>query len=266
MVGAGPAGISAAIQLKKEGLPFTLFERGRPGGLLRYAWRVDNLPGHRGKTGRELCSLFNEHLDSMGITVEGISVVSIERETDHFLVNGSEYSAVILATGSHPRRVDIPGALYFIEDEKELKGKRLLLLGAGDLAYDNALRALKAGAEVTLVRRGEPGANLSLLREARAAGIVETLGVPTDVLVDGRNFLLGDRRFDILAVFIGRTPSRDLIAHMGPLEVNLPSFSTSVNGLYVVGDAALGTLSQTALSSGSGLAAAMHISRMVRGR
>ncbi len=266
IVGAGPAGISAAVQLKKEGIPFTLFEKGRPGGLLWYANRVDNLLGHRGKSGKEICLLFGDHLREMGIAIEFTEVNSIEMTGNRFMVNGRDFSHVILATGSSPNKVAIPGALYFIEEVKGLDGKRLLILGGGDLAYDNALRAANAGADVTIARRGEPGANMMLLEEARPAGIREIINEGSGILSHGDHYQLGDGGYDLLAVFIGRSPNRDLISRLGPVEIDLPSFSTSVNGLYVVGDAALGTVSQAALSSGSGLAAAMHISQMVKER
>ncbi|MGA1848157.1 MAG: NAD(P)/FAD-dependent oxidoreductase [Thermoplasmatota archaeon] len=266
IVGAGPAGISAAVQLKKEGLAFTLFEKGRPGGLLWYANRVDNLLAHRGRSGKELCRLFDDHLREMGIVIEYTEVRSIEMAGARFMVNGRDFSHVILATGSSPREVDIPGVLYFIEDEKELNGKRLLILGGGDLAYDNALRAANAGGYVTIARRGEPRANSMLLEEARSAGIREIIADEGGIIFHGDHYQFGDDMYDLLAVFIGRSPNRGLISRMGPVEIDIPSFSTSVNGLYVVGDAALGTVSQTALSSGSGLAAAMHISQMVKER
>jgi thioredoxin reductase len=227
---------------------------------------VDNLLGHKGVSGKDLCLLFDDHLMQMGIDVETVEVRSIERKGGQFLVNGNDYTHVILATGSTPNEIRIPGARYFIEDEGKLKGKGLLILGGGDLAYDNALRAANAGSEVTIVRRGKPKANQTLLDEARSAGVREVIGDEGDISQDGEDYTFSDIRYDILAVFIGRSPNRDLISHLGPLEIDLTSFSTSVNGLYVVGDAALGTASQTALASGSGLAAAMHISQMVRDR
>jgi thioredoxin reductase len=227
---------------------------------------LDNLLGHSRRTGRELCSIFEEHLREMGIEIMRTEVGSIDRRGDHFLVNGEKFAYVILATGSKPNEVDIPGALYFLEDEMELKGKKLLIIGGGDLAYDNALRAWKAGADVTLLRRGEPRANRMLLREVRSSGIREVAGDSNGIICEGEGYIMKGSRYHLLAAFIGRSPNRELITHLGPLEIYLPSFSTSVNGLYVVGDAALGTLSQTALSSGSGLAAAMHISQMVKER
>lgn len=248
----------------KEGIPFKLYERKWVGGLLYYAYRVDNLLGHKGKTGLQLSMQFNEHLKEMGVEVIHEEVKTMKEAVGGFLVNGEEYSHVVLASGSTPTEIDIPGALYFIEDPKELAGKDVLIVGGGDLAFDNAVRVTKAGARTTLLMRGVPKANPSLIAEARGLGIKEITGQASEMMFDGESYRFGYMRYNALAVFIGRKPNRKLIEGLGEVEVRLPTFSTSIKGLYVVGDAALGTLSQTALASGSGLAAAMHIAKMVR--
>jgi thioredoxin reductase len=207
---------------------------------------------------------FNEHLKAMGVEVFHDEVNTLERDEKGFLVNGERYTHVVLATGSIPEKLDIPKALYFIEDPKALSGKDVLIIGGGDLAFDNAVRVIKAGTRVTLLMRGGPKANPSLIKEARGLGVKEITGQPDGVMFDGESYRFGYGKYDSLAVFIGRKPKRDLIEKLGEVEVQLPTFSTSIKGLYIVGDAALGTLSQTALASGSGLAAAMHIAKTVR--
>jgi thioredoxin reductase (NADPH) len=248
----------------KEQIPFKIYEKKWVGGLLYYANRIDNLLGHKGKTGIQLSMEFNEHLKTMGVNVIHEEVFSIDRADDHFIVNDQDFSHVILATGSKPNELEVPRALYYIEDPGALADKDVLIIGGGDLAFDNAVRCTRSGAKVTLLLRGEPKANRSLMAEARELGIKEIKGDPKEIIHDGSSFRFGYLKYDSLAVFIGRRPNRSLIEKWGELEVELPEFSTSIKGLYVVGDAALGTLSQTALASGSGLAAAMHIAKTVR--
>lgn len=248
----------------KEHITFKIFEKKQVGGLLYYAHRVDNLIGHRGKSGKQLSIEFNEHLKTMGVEVLNEEVLTLEQSRNGFLVNEEEFTHVVLATGSTPNPIDIPRALYSIEDPSAFTDKEILIVGGGDLAFDNAVRVKKAGARVTLFIRDIPKANPSLTAEARDLGINEIAGDTSEIIYDGEFYISGCLKYDSLAVFIGRKPNTALIEGFGEVEVELPSCSTPIKGLYVVGDAALGTLSQTALASGSGLAAAMHIAETVR--
>jgi len=258
--------MSAAIQLKKEGIPFELYERKEVGGLLNYAYRVDNLLGHLGRSGRDVCQKFRDHLDLMGVEVIGKDIAKVRQTRSGFNIDGSEFTHLVLATGTMPKKIETPGALYFLEPEHLVKGSRLLIVGGGDLAFDNALRAAASGVSATILVRSRPTANETLLTEARSMGVREIAGEASDIVLEGGSYRFKKLTFDRTAVFIGRTPNRDLVAHFGDLEVELTNFSTPIKGLYIVGDAALGTLSQTALASGSGIAAVMDIAKMVRER
>jgi thioredoxin reductase len=207
---------------------------------------------------------FNEHLKEMGVKVIHEEVTSLEQTNTGFLVNGEKFSHVVLATGTIPKELNIPKALYFIDKPSALEKKDVIIIGGGDFAYDNAVRIRQAGANVTILLRGETKANLSLLEEARKLGIKEIRGDLKEMMFDGEFYRFDYVKYHTAAIFIGRESNRSLIEDLGEIKVDLPSFSTSIKGLYIVGDAALGTLSQTALASGSGLAAAMHIAQTVR--
>ncbi|MGA1793037.1 MAG: NAD(P)/FAD-dependent oxidoreductase [Thermoplasmatota archaeon] len=252
--------------MKKEGIPFEFYERNEVGGLLKYAYRVDNLIGHVGRSGPDICSDLREHLKVMGVEVVRKDISKVKSTPDGFIIDGEEFTYLVLATGSNPKTLDIPGAFYHLEPEHLEKGKHLLIVGGGDLAFDNALRAAASGMSVTILIRDRPTANETLLKEARSTGVKEMVGDPSDIVPQEGSYLLENKLYDTVAIFIGRTPNRALIDHIGDLDIELPHFSTSIKGLYIVGDAALGTLSQTALASGSGIAAAMHIARTVRDR
>lgn len=227
---------------------------------------MDNLLGHARKTGLELCIEFIEHLKTMDVDVIHMEVRKVELAPEGFIIDGEMFTHLILATGSIPKKLDIPGALYYLEPERSVKGEELLIIGSGDLAFDNAVRASVSGISVTVLMRGEPRANESLFMEARSLGVKEIVGDEMEIGFDGEFYRFGSKKYDRVAVFIGRTPNRELTEHLGDLKVELPHFSTSIKGLYIVGDAALGTFSQTALASGSGLAAAMHIAQTVKKR
>ncbi|MGA1821877.1 MAG: NAD(P)/FAD-dependent oxidoreductase [Thermoplasmatota archaeon] len=269
VVGAGPAGSSAAVQLSKEGLDFVLYEKDSVGGLLRYANYMDNLLGHRGINGSDMCSLIEDHLKGMNIEVTRSEVVNIRLENSEFLIlakgETKRFTHVILAAGSIPNRLDIPGCLYYIENPLIYNSRRILIIGGGDLAYDNALRLSNNGADVTIMVRNRSSANSGLIRKARDAGIDVISGDPEDIdLIGGKYSLPDGSSFDHCAAFIGRTPNTGLIDDLGDIGIDRLTGKTSVKGLYVIGDAALGTMSQAALASGMGLVAAMDIARLVR--
>jgi len=240
-----------------------------PGGLLRTANRVDNLLGMKGMSGLSLCESFLEHARDMGVVIEAAPVKSINvHEGSFHLESGKgnrDFSNLILATGSRPKRLDLPDAMYRIDGPGDLKGGSLLIIGGGDLAFDNALRVFGWGIDVCILHRSAPKANHSLVNEVREAGIRLVKG-DVGMVSPGRDgyHLEGEGVFDNAAVFTGRVPDRSLIDHMGPVEVFMPSHETSVKGLYVIGDAASIESSQTAYAMSSGLSAAMDIARKVR--
>ncbi len=270
IIGAGPAGLSAAVQLIKEGVKFKVFERDSPGGLIRYANRVDNLLGHGGKTGRDLAGQMVEHALGMGVRPTLEAVISVEWNDGQFIVRTDRSSCcseyLILATGSVPRKIDLEDVVYKLEDEYILPGDDLLILGGGDLALDNALRAADHGANVTILYRSYLKANKGLVEEVMNSGIRTIMGDQEDLRKDpDGSFVLKDElKFNKVAVFIGRSPERYLIDGvevLGPVD---KSFSTSVKGLYLIGDAASVDHSQSAFAMSSGLSCAMDIARRMR--
>ncbi len=253
----------------KEKIEFLIFEKGMPGGLLRYANRVDNLLGRLGTAGKDLSDEMVSHALSMGIGIRNEEVVGLVRVEDGFRITtkGGEIRSdmVILATGSTPVRSDLAGIKYELERPEEMAGTRLLIIGGGDLALDNALRARGSSVNVTILHRSEIKANRGLKDEVAAAGIKLIEGKVEDLkFVDGSYVLNGERRYDHLAAFIGRSPDRSLVEKMGEVSVNHPSHSTSVKGLYLVGDAASVESSQAAYAMSSGLSAAMDIGRRLK--
>ena len=153
-----------------------------------------------------------------------------------------------------------------MEDGDIHSGDALLILGGGDLALDNALRAADHGANVTILHRSSFKANRGLVEDVISAGIRFLKGDQEDVRKDqdGSFVLKGELKFDKTAIFIGRSPERCLIDGMGSVDLVYPSHSTSVKGLYLIGDAASVDHSQTAYAMYSGLACAMDIARRMR--
>ncbi len=192
VVGAGPAGLSAAYQLARLGYPITLFEgREGAGGLLRYGIPAYQLP--RAVLDRELAALF-----CWGIDLRGGQRLGAQLAWD--AVQG--HDAVFLATGlSAPRKLGVPGAdlpwvldgLDFLDrvsrGEQVPVGGRTVVVGGGNTAIDAARVARRLGAAVMLLYRRSRADMPAIASEIEAAleeGVaMEFCAAPTAVREEG---------------------------------------------------------------------------------
>jgi thioredoxin reductase (NADPH) len=283
IVGAGPAGVAAAVQLRRAGIPFRLLEQDRVGGLLNEAQRVENFPGvPGGVAGRVLAARLRSQLRTLGIAVEKERVVRlsggpgrfrIQTERDSFLAG-----RVVLACGTRPLSPGPPlealrlsgrvhdGLLPLLR----LRGEIIAVIGGGDAACDYALSLAERNQVHVLVRAGRARA-LPLLagrcrRHPRIA-IHEGFRLAKAESADhGRWIVLkaGRRRGEVrcqrVLTAVGRVPALDFLAPA--LRSALPSLAK--NGwLLMAGDAVNGRCRQAAVAAGDGLRAAMEILRQV---
>ena len=186
IIGAGPAGIAAAVQLKRFDLAPHVFEKKHIGGLLWNAHWVENYPGFPGGiSGADLAMLFKNHLETFHIPVihDAVTSLDYEPEQDCFQLTTDRetYTAniVIAAPGTEPRTKGIldivPEELrqyvvFEIFTSLEPTGKKIVIVGAGDIAFDYALHLSQfQGNHITLVHRSEKINALPLLvRRVRA--------------------------------------------------------------------------------------------------
>jgi thioredoxin reductase (NADPH) len=292
IIGAGPAGISAAIYLQRAGLEPVLLERGEAGGLLRSANWVENYPGFpEGITGRDLVTRFRDQLRMVGAKVTSTEVRSVKRARWGFKVKSSEGErvsrAVILATGTRPAKVTLRGAEELVgrsvfnelhELPSRLKGKRLIIIGGGDAAFDYALGLRERGARIVVVSRSEPCC-LSLLRDrTEALGIEVVIGAtPREIRSERRGLKVicdaGASEIeldgDMLLMACGRVPNIEILSpnlrrEIGTCGKELPE--TGVPGLYLAGDVVRDRHRQTGIAVGDGMRAAMLVEEYLGGR
>jgi len=278
IVGCGPAGIAAAIQLARHGVEFALFERARPGGLLWNAHLVENYPGFPGGIpGPDLVEKFLRQLGEGGIAPISGEVSGLERSAGGFALRTADgvcgATHVVLATGTRPRPWDGPtvppecAARVHTEVHplRGLTGRKVVIIGAGDAAFDYAL-TLAGANDVTILNRGPRTRCLPLLerrtsREPRvnyrpnAAVSRITAGADGRLLVQctaGGGAV--DLEADRLLLAVGREPELGLLT--GGL---LDGDRRPIPGLHIVGDAAGGRCRQAAIAVGDGVRAAMTI-------
>ena len=273
IIGAGPAGMTAAIQLKRYGIPFVLLEKERIGGLLWNASLVENYPGFpAGVSGPKLIGLVSKQMERIGVEVTFDSVTSMKQEENRFLVATSHASFcsryIIVATGTKPRPfpLTIPdGAqnrvfsdVYRLLEERE---KQIVIVGAGDAAFDYALNMTKNRNSVTILNRGGEVKCLKLLWDRALAD--PSIAYRAETPVRSMAFEETANRLkirldagevieaDYLLFAIGRAPQTGFLSE--------EFVNNKVDGLYFVGDVKNGLYRQAAIAAGDGLRAAMDI-------
>jgi thioredoxin reductase (NADPH) len=273
IIGAGPAGVTAAIQLKRYGIPFVLLEEERAGGLLWNANLVENYPGFpAGVSGPKLVGLIEKQMERIGVEVTFDPVLQLAYDAKGFIVETRQATYrprfVIVASGTKPNPFPfaIPDAarrvvfsdVYHLLDESN---KRIAIIGAGDAAFDYALNLTKNRNSVTILNRGGDVKCLGLLweraiaepaieyrAESPVSSVVldETAGRLRVQIEAGESF-----EADYLLFATGRVPQLDFLAD-GFVE-------EKVENLYLVGDVNNGLFRQAAIAAGDGLRAAMEI-------
>jgi thioredoxin reductase (NADPH) len=152
IIGGGPAGLAAALQLTRYEIPTLLFEHDRLGGLLWNANLVENYPGFpEGITGPALVKIMIDQAVSGRVKIIQQEVLNLSFNGDHFQVMTSNRvylsHSIVIATGTKPktlRDLTIPEALhqkvyYEIYPLLSLVGKQIMIVGGGDAAFDYAL-------------------------------------------------------------------------------------------------------------------------------
>lgn len=166
IVGAGPAGMSAAIYLLRAGLSCIMFESAAPGGLLNKTHKIENYPGFTESDGTTLAFRMYSQIESLGIDFKTEEVINIYGDSDNFKIktkaNAYNSKYVILATGKVPRKLDIPdfdkfegrGISYCaICDGALYKNKVVAIIGGGNSAMEAASYISPIAKKVYIINR-----------------------------------------------------------------------------------------------------------------
>ena len=178
IVGAGPAGLTAAIYGERSGFRSVVLEKGVIGGQVTVTPVVENYPGFTSIPGKKLMELISAQAHNYTHIREGEDVREIKvGRFIEAITNRNHYvgKALIMATGASHRKLDVPGEVKFSGhgvsycatcDGYLYKGKKVMVVGGGNNALTDALYLKNLGARVTIVHRRDEFRGEMYLREA----------------------------------------------------------------------------------------------------
>jgi thioredoxin reductase (NADPH) len=288
IVGAGPAGLAAAIQARRDGLEAQVVSDERPGGLVRAAHRLDNLPGYPGGiSGGTFADRLEKQALQWNVRILEEKITCIRSEGGDFTSAGSgQYRSrtIILACGTLPLKWDcgIPPACgpRIHRDARSfpdsMKGLEAAVIGGGEAAFDTALSAADRGARVTVhARSARAKAPERLLAEVNLAGVTVAFRHEIrEVKETGGRFRLVWRTpegpettaADHIAVCIGREPSAGLFSSITGGAALPCDIHCGVPGLFLAGDLIRGRDRYVATAMGDGQRAALAALKHLKNR
>ena len=294
IVGAGPAGVSAALWARDLGLSAVVLEAGAtPGGQLHHIHHpIVNLAGAPGDDGPARARALAEDLARAAVDARfGIAAAGLDpgtpavRMADGSIVAGG---AVLVATGVRRRRLDVPGERELegrgvswsaTQDRERFAGEEVVVAGGGDGAYENAWLLAEVGCSVTLAVRGAPRARREFRERVAGTPRIEVLEGTRVTAVLGEERvravrLAGGRgEFDLpaagLVVKAGVVPNTEWCATLerdadGYLPVD-EHFGTSHPRVWAAGDVTRPPLAGIAVALGHGALAVAAIRAAIRG-
>ena len=295
IIGAGPAGLSAALYAARAELNPLVLTGLQLGGQASLTDTIENYPGFPdGVGGAALGELFQKQAERFGARIEYDNVDQVDLSQRPFKVStyGKIYLAdsLIIATGASSNLRDVPGEKVLTGkgvsycatcDGWFFKGKKVVVVGGGDSAVEEALFLTRYASMVTLIHRRDSFRSSAILQHRAKSEpkiqfildtiVTEVVGSHSAQAVKLRNVKTGeDSTFetDGVFVFIGHTPNTDLFK--GQLTLDDKGFivvdtllQTSVPGVYAAGEAADSHFRQVITSAGMGAAAAIQVTQFL---
>lgn len=297
VIGAGVAGLTAAMFAGRYGLKVVVLEQLGAGGQIINTERIDNLPGFPdGIAGHELGPLLHQQAEAAGAEFVLDAVERLEASGVDRIVHGAGETlrapAIIIAAGSALRPLGVPGEEKFLGkgvshcascDGALFAGLNVCVIGGGDSALDEALVLAEHASGVKLLHRGPHLDAQQILRDRVAATgkieialdtIVEEIvgeDAVTDVRV--RDAKTGGMRLEAcrgVFVYVGLEPNTAFVRGVlaldpaGHIETDI-NMRTSLAGVFAAGDIRAHSVAQLAAAAGDGATAAIAAFRYVMG-
>ena len=299
IIGAGPAGLSAAIYGKRAGLDVLVLEKGAAGGQINLTDSIENYPGILSATGFELAELFKKHAEKFNPEIRRISKCKIEiRDGKKFILTKKgkteieiEATAIIIATGAHYKRLGCEGEAEHIGqgvsfcavcDGAFYKGLEIAVIGGGNTAVEEADYLTNFAAKVYLIHRRDEFRAVKIAVDRALANpkivpvynsvvtkIEGAEGVEKIIIKNVKTNELSELKISGVFMFVGQEPDDECIrglveAEAGGWVKTDEKMQTSIKGIYAAGDIRSKFLRQVITAASDGAIAAMAASEYIR--
>ena len=294
IAGSGPAGLTAAIYTARAQLNPLILEGFVPGGQLIVSHEVENYPGFPDPaSGEELMDRFRKQAERFGTRFKRGNVEKVEKRNETFaIISGSETietRALIIATGAQARRLPVPSEPKFYGkgvsgcatcDGAFFRDKKVLVMGGGNTAMEDAVFLTKFASKVIIVHRREylRAAPIEVEKAKKNPKIEwmipwvveEILGDSTVTGAFLKNPTTKEKReveCDGIFVAIGHDPKTEVFKHLietdenSFIQVEAGSTRTSMPGVFACGDVSDPVYKQAVVAAGHGCMAAMDVER-----
>lgn len=286
IIGAGPAGLTAAMYAGRSRLKTLVLERQAPGGRILLTGTVENIPGFpEGITPQEFAARMERHAKDVGAEIRAEDAVSVDTASKTVTTDAGTYKAraLIVASGAFPRTLNVPGeesltgkgvSYCAVCDAPFFKGKQVVIIGGGNTVAEEAEYLGRFASRITIIHRRAELRASAILQERLQANekvvfLLETVvtaingdarvtGVATKNVKTGAE---GTLPCDGVFIYVGYSPDTGLVK--GQVDMDDAGFiitdrdmKTSCAGVFACGDCCVKGLYQVVTACSDGAIAA----------
>ncbi|WP_153731868.1 thioredoxin-disulfide reductase [Sporosarcina obsidiansis] len=295
IVGAGPAGMTAAVYTARGNMSTLMLERGVPGGQMANTEEIENYPGFESILGPDLSTKMFEHAKRFGAEYAYGDVTKIEDGREYKTIHVGEKSykarAIILTTGAEYRKMGIPGETELtgrgvsycaVCDGAFFRGKDIVVIGGGDSAVEEGSYLTRFANKVTIIhRRDELRAQKILQERAFANEKIDFIWNTTVKQVNEKDGKIGsvtvvstedgsEREMETegMFIYVGLDPLTAPFKELGILDENgyietNDIMETKIPGIFAAGDVREKLLRQVVTATGDGSIAAQAAQKYI---